>query len=303
MPNDTAPTVMPPVLAPEPAATMAPIYKALVAAQRAASAVTKDAKNQFHGYKYASAEAVIEEARHALNDAGLALTLLGWDRVPVLSGDHQHPRVEVRYRLVHESGVAVDVSASSYVIPEKGRPPDKAEAGALTTNLSYVLRALLLLPREEEGTSPDTRDDREYSPGRPAPRAEPVPKPTPSVDTTALAGELINKLDQCQSHFDLSTLKPDLQKARPSFTEKQWADEIVPAMTRAKARVDAGTAAAVASQKPEAHKPPEPADAPTPVPPVTEPSPAPTAPLPSPRAVVPPPAAPPSSPRRANVPF
>jgi hypothetical protein len=262
MPNDTAPTVTPPVLAPEPATTMAPLYKALVAAQRAASAVTKDAKNQHHGYKYASAEAVIEESRHALSEAGVGLTLLGWERHPILAGDHPHPRIEVRYRLFHESGVAIDLSASSYVIPGQGRPPDKAEAGALTTNLAYVLRTLLLLPREEEGTSPDTRDDREYSPNRqsrPAPRAEQAPTQRPNeasevVDgDAALAGELVNKLDQCRSQFDLDRIRPELEKARPSLSAQQWNEDVLPAAKRAKKRVDEGTQEAIHSQKPEAH--------------------------------------------------
>jgi len=183
MPNDAAPTsVTIPVVAPESPATMKPLYKALVAAQRAAMAVGKDAENTYHKYKYASAEAVIAEARQALNGAGLALTLLSWGRHLPVAGDHPHTRIEVHYRLLHEEGVALDLSASSYVIPEKGRPADKAEAGALTTNLSYVLRTLLLLPREDEGTSPDTRDDRNYEPQRLAPRASPG---KPAFDLTS----------------------------------------------------------------------------------------------------------------------
>lgn len=215
MPNDSAPTTStPPVLAPEPAAAMKGLYKALVAAQRAAGSVGKGAWNDYHKYKYASAEAVIEEARHALNDAGLALMHVGWVSHPAIAGDHPHPRVEVHYRLLHEDGVALDFKASSYVIPEKGRPPDKAEAGALTTNLSYVLRTLLLLPREEEGTSPDTRDDREYSPAkaRPAAAASNPAAQAEAPRTPADVGPTIAKIEAAKTPEALAALKPEIQQ-------------------------------------------------------------------------------------------
>lgn len=212
MPNDTAPTsVTIPVVAPESPSTMKPLYKALVAAQRAAMAVGKDAENTYHKYKYASAEAVIAEARQALNGAGLALTLLSWGRHLPVAGDHPHTRIEVHYRLLHEEGVALDLSASSYVIPEKGRPADKAEAGALTTNLSYVLRTLLLLPREDEGTSPDTRDDRNYEPGRLSPRGAPG---KPGFDLTSR----LDRLAKASTPDEVKAIDAELTAAWDSLS-------------------------------------------------------------------------------------
>lgn len=166
---------------------------ALAKAQALAKAVGKDAKNKFHGYKYASAEAVIEEARKALAEAGVAVFAVRWE---VEHGD-QHPHTEfdderkqevvvfrldmlrVHYRVMH-GAEWIDCETVSYIVPEKGRPDDKAQAGALTTNLSYFLRALLLLPREDEGgeqeVGPEKRDDSGYQPRAPKAGGASCPK-------------------------------------------------------------------------------------------------------------------------------
>jgi len=183
---------------------------ALVAAQRHAQAVAKASKNSFHGYKYASAEALIEESRLALGEAGLAVMPVNWVVVPVSDLEGVKSKVQVTYMLVHESGASVTATTETSVLPEKGRPQDKAEATALTYNLGYYLRGLLLLPREEE--SVDTRDDRQFQPTpKPAskhasqiasqapnpPPAQPTPKPAtppPSVEERiATALELIKQ--------------------------------------------------------------------------------------------------------------
>lgn len=287
MPNDAAPTtITPPVVAPESPATMKPLYKALVAAQRAAMAVGKDAENTYHKYKYASAEAVIAEARGALNGAGLALTLLSWDRHLPAVGDHPHTRIEVHYRLLHEEGVALDLSASSYVIPEKGRPADKAEAGALTTNLSYVLRTLLLLPREDEGTSPDTRDDRNFEPQRL------VPRPAPSKP----AFDLTSRLDRLAKAATGDEIRAIDAEVKPAWDDLSAEDKALYTAER-NAAIEAGKARAAAAKA---------ATEPTPAaPPPTEPAadPAPAAAPTSPRAHIPPPPAPPKAPARKSVPF
>lgn len=130
---------------------MSELAKALVNAQQSAQAVHKDSRNEWHKYAYASAEAIISEARTALSCAGLALLPVSWS---VVDG----ARVRVKYRLVHISGESMDLDTETSVVPEKGRPQDKAEACALTYSLSYLLRGLLLLPRVED--EPDRRDDR-----------------------------------------------------------------------------------------------------------------------------------------------
>lgn len=142
---------------------MSEIYKALLMAQRAINPVEKTSANNFHRYKYASAEAMVEEARRALNGAGLVCICKGW-----IAGhshnDHHPPQANVIYTLAHESGETLEFHTTTPVIEEKGRPLDKAVATALTYNLGYFLRGLLLMPRVEEGTDVDQRDDRRHEP-------------------------------------------------------------------------------------------------------------------------------------------
>ena len=134
----------------------AELFKALIQAQTYAKAVEKKASNTYHGYDYASAEGMIAEARDALSQAGLACFSERWE---VREG-----RMHVYYRIVHGSGGYAMMETSTAILIEKGRPADKAEATALTYNLGYFLRGLLLLPRVAKGTQPDERDDRNHDP-------------------------------------------------------------------------------------------------------------------------------------------
>lgn len=169
------------------------LCKALIEAQRHAQGVAKASKNTFHNYSYASAEAIIEEARDALTHAGVVVSTLGWES--------QDGRIVVRYLVAHESGEAFVGEASTPVLPEKGRPLDKAEATALTANLSYFLRGLLLLPRVDAAEEMNTRDDRPERTSRAAgsrpagPRVAALPGKEKGLDelTEALAGEGVAK--------------------------------------------------------------------------------------------------------------
>lgn len=145
-PHATAPT---PTFGSAPGAAL---WKALIAAQRHAQAVGKASTNTFHHYKYASAEAIIEEARDALTHAGVMVATVGWQS----AGD----RMVVTYLIAHESGETLVAESSTPIVPDKGRPLDKAEATALTANLGYFLRGLLLLPRVDQHEEMNNRDDR-----------------------------------------------------------------------------------------------------------------------------------------------
>jgi len=189
------------------------IAKALVAAQSAAQAVAKGSTNNFHKYKYASAEAVIEEARVALNQAGLAVITMGWSTSP--SSEQSDSRVTVQYRVVHEAGESLDMTTSTPVIPDKGRPGDKAEMAALTMNLSYFLRGLLLLPREDESSAIDQRDDRNYTPRK----AHPVIAGSVSNDYSAAKAAMDNATDLDA----LQTVATMIQSAKSRMTEGEVA--------------------------------------------------------------------------------
>jgi len=135
------------------------LAEGLVAAQAAARAVQKKSYNEHHRYAYASAESMILEARESLAAGDLALASIGWKWQALPVGDTPG-RVVIQYELLHApSGETLSFESSTWVVPGKGRPLDKAESGAITENLSYTLRGLLLLPRVDESVSVETRED------------------------------------------------------------------------------------------------------------------------------------------------
>jgi len=135
---------------------------ALAKAQAASKGVEKDSENSYHRYKYASAEAMLTHGKTCLSDQGLAL----FPKCANVEGD----LLQREYMLIHSSGESLHMAQSWPIVPEKGRPMDKATATAATTSIAYVLRDLLLIPRVEEGTEMDC-DQRPTPTKRPAKRA------------------------------------------------------------------------------------------------------------------------------------
>ena len=196
------------------AQTTTGLAAALVAAQAAARAVGKDATNQFHRYKYASAEAIIEEGRGALGVGGLALLPLGWTFQRETPAHDKSPvgTLFSRYRLLHgASGEALDLDVAWFVIPEKGRPEDKALAGALTTSLAYLLRGLLLLPREDADAAQDQRDDRNYEP-RPSGSAQRSQSAPASSEADMVRDVLLERVAAAASKADMKPIAEAAQK-------------------------------------------------------------------------------------------
>lgn len=180
---------------------LAALAAALVRAQRQARAVEKDAKNTFHGYKYASAEALIEEGRAALSSQGLSLLQTDVSvetrqapPPPPGKGEARSLQTEpacvvsVTYLLLHEEGGMLTWDREVYAVQERGRPIDKAEAGALTTALGYAIRDLLVLPRDDEQAAMDRRDDRDFPP----PPSPPPPPAPPSIPPPPVSGDYIS---------------------------------------------------------------------------------------------------------------
>jgi len=168
-------------LLPSPSAPIVPsIDGAILLAQQALDKVGKDSTNKFHNYNYTSSEGMLSACRSALHSAGLIVRRTHW-RIDPSIGEFG--------TLISDIVVAHPASGASIVdnvmwpiVPEKGRPLDKALAGALTTSLNYFLRDLLQVPREEE--TMDTRNDKEYEPRRPAPapsRPAPASSPAPAA--------------------------------------------------------------------------------------------------------------------------
>ncbi|MFA6166999.1 MAG: ERF family protein [Gemmatimonadaceae bacterium] len=169
---------------------------ALVAAQKDARAVALDGDNKHHGYRYAKAESIIDEGRITLSANGLAVVQTSWSLT--LQGN-DIPHVSVDYLVLHDSGECMALSMSTPAIEGKGRPIDKAACAALTTNLAYVIRGLLLLPRDDDAAAIDQRDDRTY-------------EPTPHADYVR------GQLDKLQAPTDQPPAKPADPEAEEAKT-------------------------------------------------------------------------------------
>lgn len=157
------------------------IAAGIVAAQRALTAVGKDKTNTYHRYTYASAEAMVRACREALHAGGLAVTHR-WD----ISPNEGQLFILVDFMLVHEEGEHRVDRVTWPVVPEKGRPIDKAMAAALTSCMSYYLRGLLLVPRDDD--TMDDRDDRAYTPpaaAKPRKKAKAAPKQSETKQSEA----------------------------------------------------------------------------------------------------------------------
>ena len=162
---------------------------AISEAQGYVSGVGKDKKNTHDNYQYASAEAVIEEARGSLAKAGMAALCVGtrFEQSPGFEdADATYlGRLRCFYLVTHKSGQYMEVERSTPVLLQKvGRPEDKAEATASTYDLSYFLRGLLLLSRVDGTEQVDERDDsaRGASSRGPRRQARPEERPEPPED-------------------------------------------------------------------------------------------------------------------------
>lgn len=133
------------------------IASALFRAQRHIRKVPKASENAGDGYEYTSAEAIIEEARTALHQEGLAVGLFDWTRFAPAC------ELEVTFMLIHETGEQHVCKPVRMPIVEDGgkdkRAPDKALATALTYCESQWLRVALQIPRIGRSEDADARSD------------------------------------------------------------------------------------------------------------------------------------------------
>jgi hypothetical protein len=118
--------------------------------------IHKGSTNAFHKYNYASAEDMIVGARAVMLDHGLVASRGSWSLHELFGNVIAKMTMQLRHA---PSGEMQTYETEYPVIPDKGRPLDKALNAALTTSMSYWLRDLLLIPRVDEEV--DTRDDRD----------------------------------------------------------------------------------------------------------------------------------------------
>jgi hypothetical protein len=154
---------------------------ALSNAQQAIGRVAHDSRTTGGAiYQYTSSEAIIEVAKQALGDNGLAIlpleeTLNGHER----EGPDRFELV-CKFVLLHISGEAQPLLRHWPVCPQNGRPLDKATATASTLCLAYLLRDLLLIPRVNPEDEVAARQDTPRQAARPQKPAKKSPPPPPA---------------------------------------------------------------------------------------------------------------------------
>ena len=176
------------------------IATGLVKAQAYARGVAKEGRNRSGNYDYATSEDIIAESRKSLIEGGkIAFVALGWsfeaqESGPVKTKTGQDGktktlaasvgRITLRYLLVSlEDGESYEATSSAPVVPDFGRPDDKAEFGAVTACHAYTLRGLLNLPRGVEGVVDiHARDDSDWRPASAPAAREPGDDSDPPSD-------------------------------------------------------------------------------------------------------------------------
>ena len=104
----------------------------LFKAQISMGSVTKDGHNDFSKYDYVTAETMILETRKVLLDAGLVVSAGSVEIIP----NSNEPGVVVRQTTIIQTSDGNDsrvIVRDWPAVVQKGRPLDKAVAGALTT--------------------------------------------------------------------------------------------------------------------------------------------------------------------------
>jgi hypothetical protein len=130
------------------------------------------------------------------------------------------------FRVVVCADLGYEMTLDWPIIPEKGRPWDKAHAGALTSSLAYFLRDLLLMPRVEEGTDMDSGErDRKRQQNTSAPAKPTRAKSTPRKKAAAAAtterptnGKMAKRCPECGGDLWDNRIKRDGGWKGPAFS-------------------------------------------------------------------------------------
>ncbi len=160
-PPDKTPSVelsLPDDMAPE-------LAEGLFLAQAAATTVESDGWNDHHKYKYPTQAAIAAKAREAMEAGGLFLNRLNSELIPtpeylMRAGSQTPCFVRVTYRLAHRSGKALPpIIVEAPVVPDRGRPLDKALAAALTLCHKATLAGLFNMGWSDPSEDVDQRRD------------------------------------------------------------------------------------------------------------------------------------------------
>lgn len=187
----------------ETSATGTAVLKKLLAAQRAVGSIIKESYNQHGKHSYASVDQFVEQAKRALNDAGLIVTASDELKNPWLDAAERLGAcginsttlqamltnawfVRTTLRVIDpETGELLTFFGSAPAAERAGMLLDKAIGAASSYALKYALRGALCAARHEDDPSrrddPDARDDSAYraAPGSAPKTKTTTPKPGP----------------------------------------------------------------------------------------------------------------------------
>ena len=195
--------------------TKTTLFSSLLAAQQDVGGIGHDKRNEFSRYDYTSSEAILTGARAPLHAHGLLPIRPTWkiERTTAEEGI-----VTSTFQLIHvATGETLEEEVPWPAVICKGRPWDKAIAGALTTAWNYWLRDILAIPRPDKNEM-DGRDDEQYTPP-PKQRPAPPALQKPPVDLS----KHIAKLKDSASWQDvlMKMAKVSLAYADGVYTEEQ----------------------------------------------------------------------------------
>lgn len=210
-----------PILIPPPTPKLC---AALAAAQKKCKAAPKDAENTFHHFKYASAEAIIQEAKEALADSGIAPLAFPPHMVTRGNGPTCYFFLERDVRLMHVSGEEITMACEWPVIPDKGRPLDKAFASADTTSLAYFYRDLLMMPRSDPADEMAGRKDEPAKPQqqKSAPKPEAPKEPPLTIEEQAAVQPFVDWLSRMPDIAGVNFGLKDLMQLEGRAKGKAW---------------------------------------------------------------------------------
>lgn len=191
---------------------------ALVVAQQAVQAVEKTGVDDFikkngKGRKYALMEDLIAEGARALNVAGISARVI---KTAFVAGSPSF--LIIFTKITHgASGESEEHEHVMPVVEGSGKPLDKAIATARTYAIGYYFRDLLNMPRVEEGTDVDQRDDRNHALTQTKVRKVPgiVEKADSDIAENlqaTLVGTLIKKISEAPDMDTLKNVANDIKK-------------------------------------------------------------------------------------------
>lgn len=133
-------------LAPVQAVQKNQLMVALCKAQMEIGALGRE--SQANGYKYVSSEKMIDVCRKALHKHDLTPLRRHYKT------DMERNMVTSYYEVWYKDGAdSLDMTGEFPIVASTRNPADKAVAIALTTGMSYWLRDLLLIPRQDDDKS------------------------------------------------------------------------------------------------------------------------------------------------------